>query len=134
MARTKQPRRPGRLPPPISLPAGAATMWRALVESLPEGHFEAQDEAHLEAYIFAAWRHRLEVKRSARKSATAVDAAVIRDTTGIMARLGPQLRLVPSARIDHKQASRAPAIAEQELRSEPEAAGDWRAALPDKLN
>ena len=91
------------LKPPADLPAGAVGIWKRIVGTKASGHFDAADEGHLTAYVWAEWRYRLEVKRDKRKAGTA-DMGVIRDCLATMAKYGPQLRITPSSRLDRDRA------------------------------
>jgi len=119
-----------RLKAPSSLPKGAAGIWREIVDALAADHFGPQDRHHLAAYCHAAWRHDREVARDKRRMG-ASDPVVIADQIRIMARLGPQLRLVPSSRIEPRTAASSNRRAATELRpsSASQAGPDWRSEL-----
>ena len=132
MARTKQASE-GRIEAPADLPAGASAVWAGIVDALPRDFFGPQDTRLLAQYCHAAWRASLEIKRDKRKAGTA-DMQVVKDCAGIVKALGAQLRLAPSSRIDAERAGSARRRARSELRRDAEAATDWRAALPGRLD
>ena len=133
MPRTKIAVAPGRVEPLAELPDGARTVWREIVDALPADHFGPQDRALLAQYCHAAWRHRLEVKKDRRKVGAAA-LAVVRDTVAVLGKLGPQLRLAPSSRIDAERAGSARRRARTQLQPEAEKLTDWRAAMPGRLD
>jgi len=118
----------GRVAPLSNLPAGAKTIWLEIVDALPAEHFGIQDRTLLALYCHAAWRAGLEVSRDRRKAGSA-DRTVLRESVAILGKLGPQLRLCPSSRIDAERAGTAGRRARTELRPDAESLTDWRAAL-----
>jgi phage terminase small subunit len=126
MANKKAPS--GRVAPQTSLPEAAKVIWREITEALPAEHFGVQDRPALGLYVHAAWRAQGEIARDKRKIGTA-DAAVLRDCLGVLTRLGPQLRLSPSSRVDPRVAGSASRRGRSELRPDSATLTDWRDAL-----
>ena len=118
-----------RVEPLGSLPAGAQAIWREITGALPTDFFGPQDRYLLAQYCYAAWRGEREIARDRRKAGQS-DAAVIRESVRVLGKLGPQLRLSPSSRIEPRTAGTARGRAGREM--EPLEAGsvdDWRAGL-----
>jgi hypothetical protein len=130
MARKTKDLNFSRIEPPRSLPAGARTIWAGIVGALAADHFGPQDRHHLAAYVHAAWRHDKEIARDSKRMGTA-DAGILAASIAVMARLGPQLRLTVSSRIEPRTAASSGRRAAVELRPERVAdpAGDWRSEL-----
>jgi len=130
MARTRKDLNFTRIKPPRSLPKGARTIWAGIVGALDKDHFGPQDRHHLAAYCYAAWRHGAEMARDSKRMGTA-DAGIIAGSVSVMARLGPQLRLTVSSRVEARTAANSGRRAATELKP-PEATGgpgDWRSEL-----
>ncbi len=123
----------GRIEAPSDLPAGAAAIWREIVEALPSDFFGPQDRRLLAQYCHAAWRASLEIRRDKKKAGSA-DMRIAKDCGQIVRALGAQLRLAPSSRIDPRSAGSARRRARTELRPDAGAATDWRAALRGGLD
>jgi phage terminase small subunit len=130
MARTKKDLKFARIEPPPSLPPGAVTIWAGIVGALAADHFGPQDRHHLAAYCHAAWRHDKEMARDKKRMGTG-DAGMIAASIAVMARLGPQLRLTVSSRINPSAAASSGRRAAVELKPAEAtgAAGDWRSEL-----
>ncbi len=130
MARTRKDLNFARIEPPRSLPKGARTIWAGIVGALAADHFGPQDRHCLAAYCHAAWRHDKEMARDAKRLGTG-DAATLAASISVMARLGPQLRLTVSSRVEARTAANSGRRAATELKP-PEATGgpgDWRSEL-----
>jgi len=127
MPRKKIAAAPG-LEPPKSLAKGAATIWREIVGGLAEDHFGPQDRQHLAAYVHAAWVHDCEIGRDKKRRGSS-DPNVVADAASIMARLGPQLRLTVSSRMEPRTAATSGRRARTELSSSPQPSDDWRGEL-----
>ena len=118
----------GRIEPPTGLPPGAVRIWWDIVGGLSEEHFGRQDRQHLAAYVHAAWVHDLEMTKDKRRRGRS-DPKVIGDAAAIMARLGPQLRLTVSSRMEPRTAATSGRRARTELGSVPHLGDDWRGDL-----
>ena len=130
MSRARKDLKFKRIEAPPSLPKGAQTIFAGIVDALAADHFGPQDRHHLAAYVHAAWRHDKEMARDRRRAGTG-DPAIIAASIAAMGRLGPQLRIVPSSRIDAERAgtSRRRASVELKPAEATGAAGDWRSEL-----
>jgi len=124
----RKPTPAARIEPLASLPAGAQSIWREITQALPADFYGPQDRHLLAQYCYAAWRGEREIARDRRKAGSA-DPAVIGESVRVLGKLGPQLRLAPSSRIEPKTAATGMRRAKTEQRPEPAESDDWRAEL-----
>lgn len=127
MARKRRPRTNAQLEAPTGLPAGARAIWDQIVGAKAADHFDLADTEHLRAYVYAAWRLQLEIKKDQRKAGTA-DSKVIQDATSIMARFGPQLRITVSSRMEPRTAGSSNTRKQTEAQTDAPS-NDWRARV-----
>ena len=130
MARTRKDLNFARIEPPRSLPKGARTIWAGIVGALAADHFGPQDRHHLAAYCHSAWRHDKEMQRDSKRMGTG-DPAILAASISVMARLGPQLRLTVSSRLEARTAANSGRRAATELKPAEATGGpgDWRTEL-----
>ncbi len=117
-----------RIEPVAALPEAAKTIWKGITDALPADFYGPQDRHLLAQYCYAVWRGEREIARDRRKAGSA-DPAVIRESVRVLGKLGPQLRLAPSSRIEPKTAATGMRRAKTEQRPEAAESHDWRAEL-----